>query len=234
MDTVYEYGITLDIMVKLAVSMALGLIMGLERELKRKPAGLKTSILITLASCLLTVVSIHSAYQLPAAAGTMRDPMRLAAQIVSGVGFLGAGVILRRHHDTISGLTTAAMAWVASAIGITVGAGFMLEAIVAVALLFVGIKLIPAVIWWIGPRSLHQQEIRMELVVDRATELSALMEELHHRNIRIKGTSIEDGAGKEGYKLSIEGTVAEHTQAENLYLSTKSITGILYVKVETY
>src|SRR5699024_5233128 len=83
------------------------LMMGLERELKRKSLGLKTILVISIVSCLLTIVSIQSAYifQDSAFVDIRMDPLRLAAQIVSGVGFLGAGVILRRDDDTVSGLT---------------------------------------------------------------------------------------------------------------------------------
>ena len=85
-----------DILLKLGVSAILGLIIGLERELKRKPVGLKTSLVISVVSCLLTIVSIESAYMFPESDNVKitMDPLRLAAQIVSGIGFLGAGVIL--------------------------------------------------------------------------------------------------------------------------------------------
>ncbi len=76
---------------------------------------------------LLTIVSIHSVQKYAVQGLTNMDPMRLAAQIVSGVGFIGAGVILRRSNDMISGLTTAAMVWAASALGIASGAGFYTE-----------------------------------------------------------------------------------------------------------
>jgi putative Mg2+ transporter-C (MgtC) family protein len=129
--------VDIDILIKLGVSAILGLIIGLERELKMKPVGLKTSLVISVVSCLLTIVSIESAYMFPNSDDVKitMDPLRLAAQIVSGIGFLGAGVILRRGNDSISGLTTAAMIWGAAGIGIAVGAGFFIEAFAGVALL---------------------------------------------------------------------------------------------------
>src|SRR5690625_96183 len=98
----------LEMLFRLFAATILGLMIGLERELKRKSLGLKTILVISIVSCLLTIVSIQSAYLFPAtqAAEIRMDPMRLAAQIVSGVGFLGAGVILRRGDDTVTGLTT--------------------------------------------------------------------------------------------------------------------------------
>ncbi len=116
---------------KLGFSLLLGLLIGIDRQLKHKPLGMKTSMVISVASCLITIVSIESVHQYSVPGHTNMDPLRLAAQIVSGVGFIGAGVILRRNNDVISGLTTAAMVWAASALGIAAGAGFYLEAVTA-------------------------------------------------------------------------------------------------------
>lgn len=102
-----------EIIFKLCFAALLSLIIGIERELKKKPIGLKTSIVIATFSCLLTYISIESAYNTNPHNGiniTM-DPLRLAAQIVSGIGFLGVGVILHKGNDSITGLTTAAMIW---------------------------------------------------------------------------------------------------------------------------
>src|SRR5690625_3949339 len=114
-----------EMFVRLIVAAVLGLMIGLEREVKRKSLGLKTILVISIVSCLLTIVSIQSSYLFPGTenAEIRMDPMRLAAQIVSGVGFLGAGVILRRGDDTVTGLTTAALVWGAAGIGIATGAG---------------------------------------------------------------------------------------------------------------
>src|SRR5690625_2774994 len=91
----------LEMLIRLTVSALLGLLLGLEREMKRKSLGLKTILVISIISCLLTIVSIQSSYIFPESKylEIRMDPLRLAAQIVSGVGFLGAGVILRRQDD---------------------------------------------------------------------------------------------------------------------------------------
>jgi len=103
-------------MVLIATAFLCGALVGFEREKGHKPAGLRTLILICVGSAVFTVVSAS-----PALGG--HEPARIAAQIVTGVGFLGAGSILRdRHH--ISGLTTAATIWACSGIGIMVGAGY--------------------------------------------------------------------------------------------------------------
>lgn len=127
---------------KLFLSLLVGIIIGLEREIKKKPLGLKTTIIIAVSSCLLTVISIEAAYTFSNDYNRPMDPLRLAAQIVSGVGFLGAGAILRRSNDVISGLTTAAMIWGAAGLGIAIGAGFYQEALIALVFMIGSIEII--------------------------------------------------------------------------------------------
>lgn len=102
----------------LALAVLLGGLIGLERELHGHPAGLRTHILVCVGSTLITLVSVH----IGDAVNSKSDPARLAAQIVSGIGFLGAGAILR-EGATIRGLTTAASVWTTAGIGIALGAG---------------------------------------------------------------------------------------------------------------
>ena len=95
------------LLIKLIASLISGFLIGVDRQIKHKPLGLKTSMVICIASCLMTIVSIEAVAKYASEHTPNMDPMRLAAQVVSGVGFLGAGVILRRSNDVISGLTTA-------------------------------------------------------------------------------------------------------------------------------
>lgn len=144
MGTLLENMITYEVGIKLVLAATLSLVIGIERELKKKPVGLKTSLVIATFSCLLTIISIETAYSTPSREdiNITMDPLRLAAQIVSGIGFLGAGVILRRGNDSISGLTTAAMIWGAAGIGIAVGAGFYMDATLAVIIIVFGIEIL--------------------------------------------------------------------------------------------
>lgn len=112
----------IDLLVKLVLAVLLGGIIGFEREIAGKPAGLRTNILICVGAALLMHISIRVALT----AGTGGDPGRIAAQVVSGVGFIGAGTIMRTT-GSVSGLTSAATIWVVAAIGLTVGAGYYLE-----------------------------------------------------------------------------------------------------------
>ena len=111
-----------DIILKILLGAMLGGIIGLERELSHKEAGLRTNILIAIGSTLITVLSFKIA-----ALSQSADPARLTAQIVSGIGFLGAGAIIQARF-AVHGLTTAATIWTVAAIGIAVGSGFYLVA----------------------------------------------------------------------------------------------------------
>lgn len=115
----------LDLLIKLALAVLLGGIIGFERELAGKPAGLRTNILICIGAALLMDVSMRVGIIDGHRVG---DPGRIAAQIVSGIGFLGAGTILQ-GQGVVTGLTSAATIWVVAAIGMTVGAGFYIEGI---------------------------------------------------------------------------------------------------------
>ena len=114
-----------DLLLKLTLAVLLGGAIGLEREIKAKPAGLRTNILICVGAALLSDVSVRIG--LIDGGARVGDPARLAAQIVSGIGFIGAGTIMQ-GGGTITGLTSAATIWVVAAIGIAIGAGFYVEA----------------------------------------------------------------------------------------------------------
>lgn len=125
----YLEPLPLDLLGRLALAVLLGGIVGVERELSGKPAGLRTNILICLGSALLMDLSIT----IGADQGRLGDPARIAAQVVTGVGFLGAGTIMQARGEVV-GLTTAATIWVVAAIGLAVGAGHRAEAIAAALL----------------------------------------------------------------------------------------------------
>lgn len=121
----------IEILVKIIVSIILGGLIGLERERRNRPAGLRTHILVSLGSCLFTISSI----EFSKIYGSGVDPSRVAANIVTGVGFLGAGTIMKEGL-TIKGLTTAATIWLSSAIGLTCGLGFYIPAILTTLLAY--------------------------------------------------------------------------------------------------
>ena len=117
-----------EILFRLFLAAVLGAVVGLEREVHGRPAGIRTYLLLCMGSALIMVVSelLFFKYEAKGLTDILRaDPGRIAAQAITGIGFLGAGVILR-YKDTIRGLTTAAAIWVACAVGLAIGAGFYL------------------------------------------------------------------------------------------------------------
>jgi putative Mg2+ transporter-C (MgtC) family protein len=129
--------VQLELYIRILLSAALGFLIGLDRSSKSKPAGIKTYMYVSVACTLITLISIYSVQVYSKEGnGTMMDPMRLAAQIVTGLGFLGAGVILKNGLN-VKGLTSAAMILFVGGVGIGIGAGFYGIVIFSVAITFI-------------------------------------------------------------------------------------------------
>ena len=127
-----HYHLLNEFLVKSGIAIFCGGIIGIERELKRKAAGFRTNILICLGSTYFMFVSLLVS---GAAGGRPGDPGRVAAQVVAGIGVLGAGAIIQSRGQ-IAGLTTAALIWVVASIGLLIGAGYQLLAAVGTTLIF--------------------------------------------------------------------------------------------------
>lgn len=223
----------LDLLIKLCISAALGLVIGLERELKRKPLGLKTSLVISIISCLLTIVSIESAYLFPGSDDVriQMDPLRLAAQIVSGIGFLGAGVILRRGNDHISGLTTAAMIWGAAGIGIAVGAGFYIEAFAGVILLIISVELIPFALTKIGPKKLMKRDLLIKIKVNERKSIEHVLLKLKEEKIHITHTRIKDLQEQSAHLLELKTRVNAKRSITDIYYTISEMSDVLEIEI---
>lgn len=181
-----------SLVIKLTIAAFIGIVMGLERDLRRKPVGIKTCTVISVVSCLLTIVSIEAANIFSEAYSKPMDPLRLAAQIVSGVGFLGAGVILRRNNDIVSGLTTAAIVWGVSGIGIAIGADFLVEAIVASLFILVGVEFIPFLMKKITPFRIGDKMITIKITTKKGTNGTPILKAIKKQKIEISNVDIED------------------------------------------
>jgi putative Mg2+ transporter-C (MgtC) family protein len=124
-----------EALLRLALAAALGAAIGVERELREREAGLRTHLLVSLGSALFTIVSAYGfhAFLTSGQSVVRADPTRIAAQIVTGIGFLGAGAIIRQGLS-VRGLTTAATLWVVAAVGLAAGAGYYSAAAITTAL----------------------------------------------------------------------------------------------------
>jgi putative Mg2+ transporter-C (MgtC) family protein len=129
-----------ELALRIALAAGLGAAIGLERELREREAGLRTHLLVSLGAALFTIVSAYawSDWSFSNRSGIVFDPTRIAAQIVTGVGFLGAGAIIRQGL-TIRGLTTAATLWAVAAIGMAVGAGYYAAAVITTVVVIVSL-----------------------------------------------------------------------------------------------
>ncbi|MEB2299923.1 MgtC/SapB family protein [Lysinibacillus xylanilyticus] len=231
---------TVEMIIKLILALLFGLLIGIDRQIKQKQLGIRPSMVISIASCLLTIVSIEAFGKFGGADHPNMDPMRLAAQIVSGVGFIGAGVILRRSNEVISGLTSAALIWSASALGITIGAGFYLEASCAVVLLMGAVNIVPLLIKTLGLSTLNRQEISLKIIVEsnyRMTELIKMIkykgqnelskkDEYKIRHFKLK--DIDNGHQLIDLVLS----VPEDQYTTEIYYYVKKIDHVLSVEIE--
>ena len=127
-----------EILIKISISLILGLVIGLEREMTNKTAGLRTHILICLGSTVFTILSLHgfTTETLQDGVRIVNDPARIAAQIITGIGFIGGGAVLH-YGVNVYGLTTAATIWITASIGMAVGVGSYELAIITTIITFI-------------------------------------------------------------------------------------------------
>ena len=130
---------TLDFILRLFIAALLGGMIGLEREYREKAAGLRTHFLVALGSALFMIISVYGFNGVLTNSQMHLDVSRIAAQVVSGIGFLGAGTIIFQKN-AVHGLTTAAGVWVTAAIGLTCGAGMYVLALSATLLVLIGLE----------------------------------------------------------------------------------------------
>jgi putative Mg2+ transporter-C (MgtC) family protein len=185
-----------ELIVRLAVAGALGGIIGFERELRDQPAGFRTHILVALGSCLFALVS---AYGFEGLLGrhpdvVRFDPGRVASQIVTGIGFLGAGAIIR-YGFTVRGLTTAASLWVVAAVGLAVALGEYLTGSVTAAITLVTLwalrRVRPTLTRGLKPD--HQEFV---LAVEPAMRVEALVQTLADAGGRLDHLRVEEEDGE--------------------------------------
>lgn len=171
-----------EILLRLMLAAILGSLVGIERERLDWAAGLRTHMLVCLGSTLFMLVSAFGFADILGTPGIGLDPSRIAAQVVSGVGFLGAGTIILRR-EVVRGLTTAASVWTVAAVGLAVGGGLYFAAISATILILVILAGIKPLERRLFPR---RRAPRIALIVDRReTSLVAVMTEVEAAGLRV-------------------------------------------------
>ncbi len=189
---------TWEILVRLLAAAALGGAIGIERALHEREAGLRTHLLVSVGAALFTLVSAYawSDFEFSQADGVTFDPTRIAAQVVTGIGFLGAGAIIRQGLS-VRGLTTAATLWMVAAIGMACGAGFYWAAVFGTVVALVSLGPLRVVSRRAFDRP-HRRQLAVELRPGRAT--APVLAALEGLGLAIESFSIAEHA--DGRRLS--------------------------------
>jgi putative Mg2+ transporter-C (MgtC) family protein len=196
-----DLGVQLDISLRLFVASLLGAAIGLEREIHAHPAGMRTHLLVSLGSAAFTVLSIFF-FETPAAPnGSLpTDPSRIAAQVVSGIGFLGAGAILK-YGSSVRGLTTAASLWATAAVGMAAGAGAWVVAVASTVLIVLSLGPLN---WLIARFRLRRDSLfRLRVISNRLEALGEISRTLTVSRAEIAGVSTQR-LGKGRYEIEID------------------------------
>jgi putative Mg2+ transporter-C (MgtC) family protein len=180
------YGLEVDLGLRLVLAAFFGAAVGFEREIHGHPAGMRTHLLVSLGSAMFTVLSIYGFDSAPS--NTPVDPSRVAAQIVSGIGFLGAGAILK-DGLSIRGLTTAASLWATAAIGLASGAGDQIVAGIGTAIVIFSLWPLNRVADRI--HGLQKQMVRVRLNLERLDSLALVTAALTRSRLEIVGITTE-------------------------------------------
>ena len=211
---------------RLVMAAVLGGVVGLERQQRHKSAGLRTHILVSLGSCLVMILSwkLYIGVQ----GLTNADPARLAAQVVSGIGFLGAGTIMKEGL-TIKGLTTAASLWVVAGVGLAVGAGQYVGAVTTTIIAVLALTYLPKFerLYGCGP---SQVELNVKSI-DKPGQIGRIGSLLGAQNASIIDIKIDD-AGKNQLHISVIIDLTDRRVLPEIIDGLKSIDGVVDVSVE--
>ena len=220
-----------EVCLRLVFSCIMGGIIGYERQMRHKSAGLRTNMLVSLGSCLIMIMS-EALYD-NVEGKTNADPARLAAQVVSGIGFLGAGAIMKEGL-TVTGLTTAATLWVVAGVGLAVGAGFYLGAGVTTGVVFLILWNLSRLDMWVD----HDRILALSIyTLDRPGQImriSACIEDLHLRARGVKVKTDEDEAetgGERRVYLNFEVYNSESLRRAFIIDALRQVDGVLRVDV---
>lgn len=209
LDSFLNNSIELTVLFRVFLAVVLGFVLGLERELYKRPAGLRTHILVCIASCLIMMVSIYGFDE--------GDPARLAAQVVSGVGFLGAGAIMREDKGNgIKGITTAATIWMSAMIGLSCGNGFYFGAIVVTISALIILTILRNFETKIAASSKYKSKVFM-ILKDKEDLMVGVRNFLQDGNLQVSDidTKIVNFDGEKAMRISI--TFERNSSLNSLY-----------------
>lgn len=217
-----------NLVLRLFVAGMLGAIIGLDREYRAKEAGFRTHFLVSLGSALFMVISQYGFGAVIAAEGANYDGARVAAQIVSGIGFLGAGTIIF-HKQFIRGLTTAAGLWATAGIGMAVGGGMYFIGVAATVLVLIGLEVLTLAFGKVGLSS-----ISIAFYTSDKGNLEKVVDEIHKKKYHLVSyNAVEETiGGVVVYKAEIVMKVRGYKEQNSLFVFVQSLNNISQLKVE--
>ena len=190
-------------LLRLALAAVLGGLIGVERELREREAGLRTHLLVALGSALFTIVGAYGFRDFLASgeAVVRADPTRIAAQIVTGIGFLGAGAIIRQGFS-VRGLTTAATLWVVAAVGLAAGAGYYSAAVITTALVLLALYPLRIMAYQIL-RRFRAEDGRLLIELPAGAPPGAVIDEIERAGARINAIEVSQEADRRRLELEV-------------------------------
>ena len=204
----------------------MGGVIGYERQSRRKSAGLRTNVLVCLGSCLIMVLS--EALYFNVEGRTNADPARLAAQVVSGIGFLGAGAIMKEGL-TVTGLTTAACIWAVSGVGLAVGAGYYSGALFTTALIFSTLGTLSRIDEWV----MHEKNLYLTIKTqDKPGQLMHISSCIDDLQLKVRGVKVRADEDNKDI-LFIDYELYNHRNLKSIVVvdAIQRIDGVLSVDV---
>lgn len=217
----------LTIALRILLAMIAAFIIGYERSKDNQPAGMRTHMAITLGACSVMMLSIFLPIKLSGLTNS-GDPGRMAAQVISGIGFLGAGAIFRFGFN-VRGLTTAASIWTMSGVGLVFGAGFYILGIIATFTLFFVLHVFNRVEHWL----VSKQKLRIISVIfsSNQIDIKSVVNSIGNF-VDVKNLSLTEDVEKEIVVLEAQCRVAKETSVRKIFEDIKSLGGVQTVKIE--
>ncbi len=219
----------LAVALRIFAAVLVGGILGLERGMKNRPAGLRTYMLVCVGACLIMLTNQYI-YQASLAAGNPAgDPTRLGAQVVSGIGFLGAGTIIVTRYNQIKGLTTAAGLWAAAGVGLALGVGFYEAALVAGIAIFAVLTLLQR---WDDRMHSKTKVIELYVEMEKETHVGYFIRCIREMNLEINGIQMEQETQSENDTRGMIATLKspKRSKHEDLIEEIRKIKGVTYVE----
>ena len=214
----------LAVALRILVAILAGGLLGMERGMKNRPAGMRTYMLVCVGSCLIMLTNqfVFQVY------GT-GDPVRLGAQVISGIGFLGAGTIVVTRRNQIKGLTTAAGLWTSAGIGLALGIGFYEAEVIGCVAIFTVITLLQRM-----DNNLHRKNKQMEAYIElsEGTTLGDFLRAVRDSGIEIYNVQREQGGDSEGNNRAYIATLKTQKRSnhEDILEKVSDIPGVAYLE----